>query len=53
MLGSEAREARLHALNTLLLSQVGEVVASEAWPSIKLGYRRGKYCALGLIIDKK
>ena len=31
---------RVQALNTLLLSQVSDVVASESWPTVKLAYRR-------------
>ena len=38
--GCEAKEVRLQALNTLLVSQVADVVASEQWPGIKLGFRR-------------
>ena len=38
--GCEAKEVRVQALNTLLLSQVADVVASEQWPGIKLGFRR-------------
>ena len=30
----------MQALNTLLLSQVADVVASEDWPTVKLAYRR-------------
>ena len=38
--GCEAKEVRIQALNTLLLSQVADVVAGEQWPSIKVGFRR-------------
>ena len=38
--GCEAKEVRIQALNTLLLSQVADVVASDQWPGIRLGFRR-------------
>ena len=36
----EGEAARLEALNTLLLSQVSDITASQHWPAIKAGHRR-------------
>ena len=41
MEGEDQGEAvRLQALNTLLLSQITDITASQHWPSIKAGHRR-------------
>ena len=36
----EVEAVRLQALNTLLLSQITDITASQHWPSIKAGHRR-------------
>ena len=40
MVSGESEKVRIEALNTLLLSQISDLTASQHWPLIKAGYRK-------------